>query len=71
MICKFGILTHQADGSSHVEVFLEIGVPENCAKSLKNTWREVHLLVKLQTLDLQLYQKWTSLQILFKDIAKV
>lgn len=38
--------------SSHLEMFVQIGVPKEHAKILRNTFERKHALVKLQTLCL-------------------
>ena len=58
-------------GSGHWKVFLEIGIPKKLAKSLKNTSEWVHFLIKLQANGLQLYWKWTPVQVFFKVFNKI
>ena len=41
--------------NSYSELLFQIGVPKKLAKCLKNICEGIHLSVKLQTEDLQLY----------------
>ena len=56
---------------SQSEAFLKIGVPKKEAKYLKNTSKQVHVLVDLQAAGLQFPKIWKIFTGVFQNFAKL